>query len=267
MLGVGAAAVGWPRSSTAEVRPAGGGMVDIGLFDLVPVTARQNCEQWCWAASIETIFTRAGYRVPQEVLVERMFGRDEAGRLICRGAQDAEMIAAIGQRYRADGGRLFEGHYYWALSPDTLPTNKAWWNVIEHELRAGRPLLAAYNNGPNSAHAVVVTGIRAILASPEDRRLIAMIVRDPWPANPSPRMLSLEEVLDLRFIAAVSIRDVAEASPPPDREAPATRPKDGSAVPLLPGDVPEPPDPDNGRPHRHDSRGVPVLPGDEEAPG
>ena len=35
--------------------------------------AQQACDQWCWAACIETAFSFAGYEVSQPAIVEKLF--------------------------------------------------------------------------------------------------------------------------------------------------------------------------------------------------
>lgn len=183
------------------------GDVEFGLTGLNLVYPRQNCAQWCWAASVETIFAMWGYDLRQEVLVDFIKGRDATGRLVCQGASDAEMLLAIRQRFIDNNGRRFRGDYFHALTRNQAPGNGFWWHVLRTELEMNRPLLAAYNNGPNTGHAVVVTAIR-LRNYPYNPQVISITVRDPWPGNPNRRYLSLQEAENLAFVAAVAARPI-----------------------------------------------------------
>ena len=205
------ALIGWTTAAKAEYTEIAPGLYDIGIRNLPLATARQHCEQWCWAASIETIFAAWGVDAPQESFVDYYVGRNYDGSLVCSPASDDLMLSAINSTIRLPNGAEYRGVYFVAKGDSTYPTNYLWWDVMVTELSNGRPLLAAYKTGPNTGHAVVVTHIRVqYYPLPTGRRpdLIALTVRDPWPGSPNKRLLSLEEVLNLRFIAAVAVKKV-----------------------------------------------------------
>lgn len=167
----------------------------------------QNCDYWCWAASIEAIFGAAGYDVPQEDIAAAIKGRDWLGRAVCGAALDGEMLDAIQKTYRSTDGRLFRGAAYQALRRSDGGLNPFWWNVLKVELENGRPLLASYDTSPTSGHAVVVTGLR-LQHMIGGASVQSITVRDPWPANPRVRHLSYQEATNLAFMAAVTARPV-----------------------------------------------------------
>ena len=53
--------------------------------------------------------------------------------------------------------------------------------VLIGELAAGRPIMIAFQSGPSSGHAVVVTGA-GFFATPQGPVISSLIVRDPWPS-------------------------------------------------------------------------------------
>lgn len=183
-------------------------IVDIGLPYLGIQTPRQNCPQWCWAASLQTIFGALGYSISQEYIVRRVM-RSVNGELPCRGASDQEMLSAIDNRYADPNGKTFDGRYFLAKSRATHPLNYAWWDIAKIELAAGRPLLAAYNTGRFTGHAVVITHVRIATSPGLPDELITMTVRDPWPGSPNRRSLTLSELKELAFVVAVSAKRLA----------------------------------------------------------
>lgn len=180
-------------------------IVDLGLPYLGLSTPRQNCPQWCWAASIQTIFGAHGYSIAQEYIVDRVM-RPVNGNLPCRGATDEEMLRAINLRYADPRGRAFDGRYHLAKDRSTNPYNHHWWDVVKVELSSRRPLLAAYKTGPTTGHAVVITHVRIARSPGRQDQLIAMTVRDPWPGSPNRRSLTFEQLREIGFVAAVAVR-------------------------------------------------------------
>lgn len=195
-----------PYPGWTEIAP---GIFDIGFPHLAPVSARQRCEQWCWAASIETILGVAGYQVPQEQLVASMFGVGPDGVPSCRPATDSEMAAAIQRRHVDRRGRRFEARRYVAQTDGDGPSTHAW-QVIISELTFRRPLLVAYRNSPTSGHAVVCTHVRVRFVDPRvgQHQILAVTIRDPWPASDMRRPMTVQEARRIGFVAAVTARPV-----------------------------------------------------------
>lgn len=189
------------QSSEAQ----GGVVRDYGLDYLGLQTPAQQCDQWCWAASISTIFGAIGHPVPQREIVRRIFSPSN-GTLPCRGASDDQMLRAISQNYQDDFGQIFRGAYYQAKSRSDHPMNYHWWDVVKVELMNQRPLLAAYNTGPFIGHAVVITHVRIVQRYGFRDELLQITIRDPWPDSPNHRVLRLHELSELSFVAAVSAR-------------------------------------------------------------
>ncbi|HEX7856717.1 MAG TPA: papain-like cysteine protease family protein [Sphingobium sp.] len=204
VLGLG----GLARAEVIQVAPD---VHDIGVVGLPLVTARQNCEQWCWAASIETIYKHWGFNAPQEAFVKAYVGTNYAGDLICAPASYDMMVRAVNSTLQDEGGNQFAGKSFVAMDENTdTRYNPAWWSILQAELSAGRPLLAAYKTGATTGHAVVLTHVRVRnYGNPYlPAQLLGMTARDPWPYSPNKRFLSLSEVVNLKFIACVVVKSV-----------------------------------------------------------
>jgi hypothetical protein len=65
-------------------------------------TTRQRCDQWCWAACIETVFSSHGYKVNQEEVVKKVFDSE-----VCSPASAAQVIAAVGGVWSNKAGSSF----------------------------------------------------------------------------------------------------------------------------------------------------------------
>lgn len=189
--------------------PVAPGVFDIGIPHQAPVYARQRCQQWCWAAAIETIFGVAGYQIGQEQLVASMFGLQPNGLPPCRPATDGQMAAALERRFIDARGRRFEARRHVAQWNGDGPSTHAW-QVIITELTHRRPLLMAYRNSPTSGHAVVCTHVRVRFVDPRVglHQILGVTVRDPWPDSDLTRPLTLQEARRIGFVAAVTTRPV-----------------------------------------------------------
>jgi hypothetical protein len=168
-------------------------------------TARQRCENWCWAACIEAIFSLHGYKVYQEDVVKKVFGAE-----VCSRATVAEIIAGIDGVWSNRAGSSFRASAY-AL-PDTMLSqgakpqsgikflyNKGDEEIIA-ELSQGNPLVVGA-----LGHATVLTAIKYQKLMGQPICLTEITVRDPWPGNPNRRLLTADEFADSFFVAKVEV--------------------------------------------------------------
>ncbi len=134
---------------------------------------RQHRSNWCWAACIQMVLNYHGLPVPQEALVARMFGGalpdlPQPGLGICQAlsgfTQDRH-----GQTCRVDA------------DPRSLNDR----SVLD-ELHRGNPLIVGLDN-PNGqgGHAYVLSAANFRLDSLGNPHVTSVILRDPWPDNPS----------------------------------------------------------------------------------
>ena len=77
----------------------------VGLEVTVDI-ARQRCDSWCWAACIEAIFAMHNRPVPQEVMVEKIWGSDPNTN--CEGASPEMIVDAVEGRWIDLNGQMFQ---------------------------------------------------------------------------------------------------------------------------------------------------------------
>lgn len=159
------------------------------------ITARQACETWCWAACIETIFALHGYEMPQERIVEALFGQ-----LVCAPATGLQIAWTIEGRWQDARGRQFYARprvlldaYAGTWSPNLL-------GQVVGELKAGNPLI----NGA-LGHATNITACSYVEDGWGRFELQEVILRDPWPGTPNRRRLTAQEAYGTQFVAAVDV--------------------------------------------------------------
>lgn len=160
-------------------------------------TAHQECAQWCWAACIQAAFDLAGYEVPQEAIVEKLFG----SRFVCRPAIGPQIANAINGRWTDRRGRRFRARadvladlMFGIVNPDAL-------SQASRYLADDIPLI----NGA-LGHATLMTAMTWIEDNFRQYQLQEIVVRDPWPGNRNRRRLSVQEFHGSTFLAAVVAR-------------------------------------------------------------
>jgi hypothetical protein len=158
-------------------------------------TVRQAKPHWCWAACIQTIFSSHGYDVPQERIVEKVFG-DETD----RPASGPEIVSAINGRWTGDRGKDFsaQGFVLWDRinsfeRPDALA-------LAVKELSGGNPLILATDR-----HTLVLTAMNYRLGADGAIKVDSLTVRDPWPDIPNRHPLPVAEIPKSGFLCGVHV--------------------------------------------------------------
>ena len=168
----------------------------VGIRVYPAITARQRCHSWCWAASIETVFAHYGFIVPQEAIVERLYGGDRP----CTTATGFEIVYAIEGNWIDQTGRRFYAEPYVLLDLEMGVWNNNASAQAAQELTYGRPLI----NGA-LGHATVMTAMTFLRDVYGPGQPIEIIVRDPWPGFPNRRRLSVSEAFGTFFLVAIHI--------------------------------------------------------------
>lgn len=166
---------------------------DVGIPN-ISVTPPQQCQQWCWAASIQAIFGLHGHHVNQQVIVQKLFGG-----LVCAPATNVQMFAAINGQWIDSNGQHFFAQTDVLYDPQFGISRPNTLSIMINELRAGNPMI----NGA-VGHATVLTAIR-YANTPMGPKVISATVRDPWPLNPNKRLLTPHEMMGASFIARVVV--------------------------------------------------------------
>lgn len=195
-----AAAFVLPRAARAEItcQPRGGRqeVCQAGLqFTPDMKTAEQQCQFWCWAACIETIFAIGGFEIRQQDIVTRIYGSP-----VCVAADGPTIANAVSGQWRDTKGRSFRSgcdvlidHQYGVWRPDAHL-------IAARELTANRPLILG-----TMSHAVLLTAMTFSRDGYSNTQVGEMVIRDPWPTNPNRRILSAYEAGQISFLATVSV--------------------------------------------------------------
>ncbi len=139
---------------------------------LEPITSQQAMSQWCWAASISMIFGYHGHALPQERIVQSVFGQlvdlPAMNGMVMSRSLARPWTDAKGRPFQAKV-RVFDVHAG-QFEVDT--------NTIIAELREERPLLVG-----TVGHAMVMTAMRYVRSPWGQLQVIGATVRDPWPGR------------------------------------------------------------------------------------
>lgn len=178
--------------------PFNGGLVRecVAGFRIPRFTARQECDQWCWAACIEAAFNLYDYRVDQRRIVEKLYGPAAP----CLPAIGPGIANAVSGEWESDDGDYF----YADLRVHTdvtfgIADPFALGNASRY-LADGVPVIVGA-----LGHATLLTAMKWAEDNFGQQRLLEMIVRDPWPGNRNRRLLSPQEFYGTSYIAAVFV--------------------------------------------------------------
>ncbi|MEP6673479.1 MAG: papain-like cysteine protease family protein [Chthoniobacter sp.] len=154
---------------------------------------RQRQANWCWAACVQMVLNYHGLRVRQEDVVQRIFG----GQVDAPG-QPQQILAALSGWAPDVRGR------YSAIqaSPYVLQGSD-----IVRDLAYKWPLIVGLRNADGGGHALVLTAVYYHVAPNNQPIFEKVILRDPWPSNPSRQELSWQEFVQrVGFMARVSVQ-------------------------------------------------------------
>lgn len=168
-----------------------------------PQIVRQECAEWCWAASASMIFAAHGHPVDQKKIVDRLWHG-----LVCETSGPTINIAVtLSEPWVDDNGRPFQPRITAGYDPANgiIQINNAF---IINELANNRPVFYA-----NTHHAMVIVDFNYILGPGGVIVPQQVGVLDPWPYNPAYHPLTPPEMVgettqpggQMTFLAAVNI--------------------------------------------------------------
>lgn len=137
--------------------------------------ARQQSQNWCWAACIQSVLKKQGLYIDQCDIVKQAFGQSTC---VDRPA-DCYTIS------RAAGGWNINGRRIRAYMSNEITAH----NLI-NDLAYKYPLIIGLNMpNQNIGHAYVLTAIYFSYDSNNKKVPYKVVLRDPWPNNPSKTVL------------------------------------------------------------------------------
>lgn len=132
---------------------------------------RQSKENWCWAACIQMVLNYHGLRVDQSAIVQRVYGS-----LVDRPASHDQIVRALSGWVPGYHGRGATVSAY---------TDVTWDHILD-DLHSRWPLIVGLTNPDKDVgHAYVLTGAYFYYDSFGARRIYRVVLRDPYPGNPS----------------------------------------------------------------------------------
>jgi hypothetical protein len=150
------------------------------------VSKKQNESEWCWAASISTVFAYYGHSVSQERVVKETFGQIEN-----LPGDPNQILQALNRVWIDDNGTSFN------VSANSLSANQI---TAIQDLISGNPLIIG-----SHGHAMVLTAIEYDHDIFNKVAVTNSIVRHPWPNNNSPRSLTISECSQYSFLARIRV--------------------------------------------------------------
>jgi hypothetical protein len=190
-----------PRGSKATITalgPAGPMGLPMRAWVAQPSIVRQDCPEWCWAASISMIFAAHGHPIDQQIFVLQKYHG-----LACAPAGVTITLAQdLSAPWTDKKGVTFQSIVSAAFDPSNgiYALNN---QVIVDELSNNRPLLYC-----NTHHAMVLVSAD-FYQTPMGPNIISCGVLDPWPYSPAYHPLSTAEIFpvntggQMTFLAAV----------------------------------------------------------------
>jgi len=178
--------------------PRGVQVCEVGVDSVInPISALQDKTQWCWAATISSIFSFHGFPVDQERIVRATFGR--VTNLPAIGPQIA---AATSRRWTSEEGEKFEARCEVLLDQQFNVRNPGLLPIVAQELAHSRPLIIG-----TGGHAMVLSAMTYVRDVIGNGQPTNATVRDPWPGR-GRRILHREEWYGTAFLAKVKVSEL-----------------------------------------------------------
>ena len=187
------------RAAQTQLGPPTPMGVPTRAFVQHPQLIRQQCPQWCWAASSAMIFAAYGHPVAQQTIVDRVFNAT-----VCAPSGNTSNIGGVlSDQWTDQNGLSFRSRVVAAY--DSMNGINAIDNaIIVQELAANRPLLYC-----NTHHAMVVVSCDFLMGPMGPTQVAAVGVLDPWPGSPGYHLLTPPEMVpahlggQMTFLATV----------------------------------------------------------------
>ena len=163
-------------------------------FFAAPAQAgRQRQSNWCWAASIQMLLNYHGLFVNQEQIVQRIYGAQ-----VDLPAEPLQILAAL-SGWAPDARGRYSAIY---ASPYTSSGSQ-----LVQDLAYRWPIIVGLRNPGGGGHAVVLTAVYYSVDQWNNPVFQSVVIRDPWPTNPSRQQLSWAEFQQrVMFMAHVRVQ-------------------------------------------------------------
>lgn len=137
--------------------------------DINRIAAKQECQNWCWAASIEMVLKYHGLFVNQEQIVQKVYGLP----LPCRTGNAQHIMNALSGWAPDSRGRFSQIYSQYGVYNGS--------DVVDQLSRRWPIIVGLRGEG----HAYVLTAIYYSVDQFNNPIIDKVVLRDPWPTNPS----------------------------------------------------------------------------------
>ncbi|MFT5782328.1 MAG: hypothetical protein ACI9EB_001715 [Pseudomonas sp.] len=161
---------------------------EFDFFAAPQQNGRQRQSNWCWAATTQMVLNYHGLYVTQEDIVSRIFG----GLIDSPGQPEQILIALSG--WAPDARGRFSQIY---ASPYILQGSE-----IVNDLTNKWPLIVGLKQPSQIGHAYVLTAVYFSADQYNQPIFDRVVLRDPWPNNPSRLEMSWNEFQSRVLFAA-----------------------------------------------------------------
>jgi hypothetical protein len=190
------------ESNPCTTCPSTAQTATVNIMQLAQSVSTQQCEQWCWAASISMIFGFYGHPLSQASIVLATYGN-----VVCLPAGSSTTIGVdLSRRWVDARGVPFTSQvvaaYDYFNGLNTFAGNAS----IVAALKANDPMLYC-----NRSHAMVLYSVTYV-DGPLGPDIQRADVIDPWPFSPRSHPLSAPELFradlggEMTFLAQVQVR-------------------------------------------------------------
>jgi hypothetical protein len=153
---------------------------------------RQRQQNWCWAATTQMVLNYHGLYVTQEQVVARIFGK-----LVDSPAEPKQILEALSGWAPDTRGRFSQ---IYAI-PYLLQGSD-----IVRDLAFKWPLIVGLKQPGQIGHAYVLTAVFYAVGPLNEPIFDKVVLRDPWPGNPSRIEMSWQEFQSrVLFLARVYV--------------------------------------------------------------
>jgi len=138
------------------------------------IASKQRCQNWCWATCVQMVLNYHGLYVQQEQVVQKVYGLP----LPCKTGNAQHIMKALSGWAPDSRGRFSQIYSQYGVynGSDIVDQLSRRWPIIVGLRQEG--------------HAYVLTAIYYSVDQWNNPIIDKVVLRDPWPTNPSRKVMS-----------------------------------------------------------------------------
>ena len=145
------------------------------------IASTQRCQNWCWATCIQMVLNYHGLFVKQEQIVQKVYGS-----LPCKTGSAQHIMKALSGWASDTRGRFSQIHYQYGVYNGS--------DIVDQLSRRWPIIVGLRGEG----HAYVLSAIYYSIDQSNNPIIDKVVLRDPWPTNPSIKKMTWNTFLSKR---------------------------------------------------------------------